>query len=553
MAKPCWKRLCAGLAICLLTARAGAQVGIDVAFATDQAPAPGAEDALLITYRLPPHCASLRFDKTAQERAGWRAQDACGAADARALTRGTTDCDAIRFRVPLSTEKTSGYPAAFSFGAGQAAFTHTSNFALDQRCGPLQYSFKAAHIALGGKLYQAFTPALEGAGDVGVLLLRSGTVLESVPDMPLSYFDPALGDANIAAIRTVAQQTIAYYRRALPDAPFRMPVLAVARPSGAGGPRVEGDASDVVRLVLHNWPRTPDAYTQRLATMFVSHEFSHRFQMRDAVDVYPEARVIHEGGAELLRWLLALEKGWLSPAQAKRELDTALAQCLLAVGAAPWGEVAAAIKSQRRLEYRCGLPLYVYALGSRQGPGTALQRINQFYRELAAGAQPDFARTVECGALAPCSARWLPALLGSQQSMHSAWRDLFSHSKLARPGPLNQAQKDVLVEHAVEGLMVRDCGASSYFLQQDGVIFDQLDSCRHLRGASYLKRIAGLPVFKDPRTWQRLSSICRKRAKLPLAFADGSGALLDCGSVPPQPRWYAADIEAVRARLLAPR
>jgi hypothetical protein len=387
---------------------------------------------------------------------------------------------------------------------------------------------------------------------MGVLLLRAGSTLERVPGMPLSYFDPALGAANIAAIGEVAQQTIAYYRQALPDAPFRMPVLAVARPSGAGGPRVEGDASDVVRLVLHNWPRAPDPYTQKLATMFVSHEFSHRFQMRDAVDVYPDARLIHEGGAELLRWLLALEKGWLTPAQAARELDTALAQCLLDVGRSPWGRLAGATKSQRRLEYRCGLPLYVYALAARQGQGTALQRINQFYKELAAGARPDFARTMECGALAPCQARWLPALLGQGQGMASAWRDLFSSSKLARPGPLNQAQKDVLVERAVERLMVRDCGASSYFLQPDGVIFDQLDACRHLRGERYLTSIAGLPVFGDPRTWERLSSLCRKQARLPLGFADGSTALLACGATVSPPRLYAAAIDTVRARLLAP-
>jgi hypothetical protein len=88
----------------------------------------------------------------------------------------------------------------------------------------VRYHLHAPAIAIQGKVVpgEASPDPAHGA-DMAVLLL---------PKMPAPVYgvfkliDPALGPANIAQINTVADDTIAYLREKLPDAPFAMPVPA---------------------------------------------------------------------------------------------------------------------------------------------------------------------------------------------------------------------------------------------------------------------------------------------------------------------------------------
>ncbi len=83
-------------------------------------------------------------------------------------------------------------------------------------------------------------------------------------------------------------------------------MIAAIAASEPGGPNVGGDAGNILRLTLFNWPQAPRPEDKANLTLLVSHEFSHRFQLRDAVDVYPDARLINEGGGEFLRWLTSV-------------------------------------------------------------------------------------------------------------------------------------------------------------------------------------------------------------------------------------------------------
>ena len=134
-----------------------------------------------------------------------------------------------------------------------------------------------------------------------------------------------------------------------------------------GGPLFEGDAHDVLRLALYNWPGEPSLDDQAALTRFVAHEFSHRFQPRDAVEMYPDARLIHKGGAEFLRWLTSVQKGWMTPREAAADLDQALATCMLGANRQRWRALPARAIGVNHLEYACGLPIYVCALATRQG------------------------------------------------------------------------------------------------------------------------------------------------------------------------------------------
>jgi hypothetical protein len=265
-----------------------------------------APDQLVASYFLPPGCSELPFDKNGGDgaaiRASWQPLDQCGSAGADALRRKDDACAAVRLRVPASTARRPGYPAAFPLGA--TLYVHTSNFAVGAQCGPVTYRFIAPEqVALRGRSEARSVEASDG-GDMAVLL--SSVPLAATPE-GIRYYAPGLGADNVARIERVARGTIAYLKSAMPDAPFRMPVLAAGRVEAPGGVGIDGDAADVLRLGLVNWPVQPSQADQEQLTLLVSHEFSHRFQLRDAFDSYPDARLIHEGGAEFLRWVASVQ------------------------------------------------------------------------------------------------------------------------------------------------------------------------------------------------------------------------------------------------------
>jgi hypothetical protein len=242
---------------------------------------------------------------------------------------------------------------------------------------------------------------------------------------------------------------------------------------------------------LFNWPAAPAPEQQRLMNKLVAHEMSHPFQMRDAVDVYADARLMHEGGAEFLRWSVSLRQGWLTPLQAGAELDDALAACMLVTGERSWREMPARVIAASRLEYSCGLPAYVYALAARQGKGNPYARIDDFYARLRGGAKPDFAQAIEC-ASAGCKARVLPALLDGQGPMHVQWAAMFKETGLATP------------------------------------------------------RVEGLPLYGDAQALPAMVAACAARKEVALGLKDGATLLMQCRKpYRITQRFYAANMEKV--------
>jgi hypothetical protein len=504
----------------LLLARAAHAAEVDVQLKLLSA------DTLEVSYALPAACNSVAFLKNGEAglntRASWQAQDDCGAAGADQLTRSNGACSTLRFRVPAASRQ-MGYPAAFPLGQG--VYAHMSNYAVAETCGKVRYSLAAPGIAVNGQAY-ADKVDTRLDGDSAALLLAAPLPPSAAPP---NFFDPRLPAVTVATIQAVADGTVRYLRSELPDASFKRPLVAAVAASAPGGTNIGGDASDVLRLALFNWPRQPSAADQAKATLLVAHEFSHRFQLRDAVDNYPDGRLIHEGGGEFLRWMTSIHYGWLTPAQAAEELDDALADCILYSEPNSWRGLTPRQIGGNRLEYKCGLPAYVYALAARQGRGSAMSRINGFYRGFQHGGQPDFARALECGDAAACQPRWLPQLLGADGPMENQWTRLLEGSGLAAPQPPTQSMRNAMVLRAVVKLMRDDCGGRSGSTEMpDGILLDGMKACKTFVRDAYVATIEGLPVFGHAGTGAAMAAACTARGQVVLGLKDGGTLAAPC-------------------------
>jgi len=534
------------LAYCLLsllvtTGMARADIEVNIRLLPSQ--------ALEVSYQLPQACTTVSFKKSgndaAKMRNTWQALDGCGKVDGQQLSRQQAACTQLRFHVPASTDKAWGYPAAFP--VGDAMYVHTSNFAVDDSCGKTSYSFSALGIAMNARVHAGLAiPDAGKAASMSVLLLPK--FFRADGDF-IGYFDPALGETNISSIRRVAGESIAFLRQAMPKAAFEMPIIAAARVNGPGGPRPDGDASDVLRLALFNWPSQPDAQTQRMMSLFVSHEFSHRFQMRDAVDAYADARLMHEGGAEFLRWLMAVQKGWLTQEQAAEDLDMALAECLLGVRESAWGKLSARQIRNGRLEYHCGLATYVYGLATRKGKASPFERLDNFYAQLRQAktqlpsSLPDFAHALECGEERACQAVWLPRLLGKEQSMQAVWADFFEKTGFAQAVAASPSQKNAMINLAMQGLMTEDCGSSSTYPQADRLGIGEVKACKLLRGGMNVIRAENLPLYNHPDTLAAVIAACKLRSQVRLGLDTGLELELPCKQAyEPVGKFYEVDM-----------
>jgi|GEM_PF-1902564 len=300
-----------------------------------------------------------------------------------------------------------------------------SNYAIGDACGTVSYRYAGPGTILTGMArHEDSAPA---HADAPALLFparlpKAGTSLD--------YYDPALPPATVAQLRERAERTAAWLNNRMPAAQFRRPIIAATLAKEPGGPNIGGNAGDMLHLALFNWPAAPSPEESRLANKLVAHEMSHRFQIRDAVDIYDDSRLINEGIGEFLRWLVSVHEGWLTPQEAAGELDDALAACMLIADDRRWRAISAEEIGGTRLEYECGLPAFVYALAARQGKGDAVARIDDFYRQLRKGAKPDLAQAIECGSQA-CKPPVLPAVLdGERQSVKDQRASLGSSTQI---------------------------------------------------------------------------------------------------------------------------
>jgi hypothetical protein len=369
----------------------------------------------------------------------------------------------------------------------------------------------------------------------------------------LDYYDPALPEATVAQLRERADRTASWLHNHMPAAPFKRPIIAATLATEPGGPNIGGNAGDILHLALFNWPAEPSPDESRLANKLVAHEMSHRFQMRDAVDDYANGRLIHEGGAEFLRWMVSLHQGWLTPQDAAAELDDALATCILITNERRWRDLTPTEIGGSRLEYQCGLPAYVYALAARQGKGDAVARIDDFYRLRRKGAEPDFAQAMECGGTS-CKPKILPAVFEGSGPMREQWAAVLDESGLAHPVAPTQRQTDAMMLQALTKLVREDCqGKRSMTPTRASVLVDALPSCTSIRENAEVVQVEGMPLFGGTLALPAIMQACGARRQVTLGLKDGGTLAVPCRSpYLPSMRMYAADIGKIMRALGVP-
>ncbi|MGW8390425.1 hypothetical protein [Pseudoduganella sp. HUAS MS19] len=533
--------LLAGLALAMSSA-AAEKVHVTVRLA--------APDALEVSYALPPTCTRIAFLKNgagpAEIRSHWRPVDACGKASGEALVRGAKSCKVLAFRVPATSNKVEGYPG--SFPTGQGIYAHMSNYAVGEDCGPTSYKFAGpGSILTGLARHEDTAPA---HADAPALLFparlpKGGTSLD--------YYDPALPPATVAQLRERAERTASWLQNRMPGAQFKRPIIAATMAKESGGPNIGGSAGDMLHLALFNWPAEPSPEVSRLANKLVAHEMSHRFQIRDAVDIYDDSRLINEGIGEFLRWLVSLHEGWLTPQDAAGELDDALAACMLITDDRRWRAIPAAEIGGNRLEYECGLPAFVYAMAARQGKGDSVARIDDFYRQLRKGGKPDLAQAMECGGQ-PCKPKVLPAVLEGGRPMREEWASALEDTALAKPIAPTQRHTDAMMLRALTKLVRADCqGRRSMTPAGASVLVDTLPSCATLRKDVEVVQVEGLPLFGGRQALPAMTQACTARREVVLGLKDGSVLAVPCREVyQPGTRMYAADIGKIMRALGVP-
>ena len=537
------QRICLMAALALVMSSAAAEkVRVTVRLASP--------DALEVSYELPADCPQLPFLKSgggaAEIRSRWQAADDCGQAGGATLSRNAKSCKALTFRVPATTNKVSGYPG--SFPTGEGIYAHMSNYAVGEACGALSYRFAApGSILTGLARHEATAPANADAAAMlfPVRLPKAGSSLD--------YYDPALPTETVALMRDRADRTAAWLHKHMPGTPVRRPIIAATMAKDRGGPNIGGNAGDLVHLALINWPAELSPELSRKATLLVVHEVSHGFQMRDAVDDYPDARLIHEGAGEFLRWLVSLHQGWLSPQEAATDLDNALATCLLHTDERRWRDMTPSEIGSNHLEYACGLPAYVYAMAARQGKGDPVARIDDFYRQLRKGGKPDFAPAMECGRQA-CKPNVLPALLDGGGPMREQWAAVLNDTGLARPVSPTQSQTDAMMYRAITNLMREDCqGKRSTTPTSNSVLLDALPACATLHKDVEVVQVEGLPLFGGMQALPAMSQACGARHEVVLGLKDGTTLAMPCRTpYDTSMHMYAADIGKIMRALGVP-
>jgi hypothetical protein len=323
---------------------------------------------------------------------------------------------------------------------------------------------------------------------------------------------------------------VQYLREQLPSVPFRMPMIAAASIRDGGPTYFNGNAQEILQLAFFNWPLTMDDGGQRTISQFVAHEFSHRFQIYPAGSAsYAEERLIHEGGAEFLRWMTSIKTGWLSPQQAAADVDNALAKCLISAGQRSLRSLSRAEVDNGRIGYVCGLPAYVYAIAGSTEITPALQRLDNYYRQLQQSGRADFATMLECDGKAGCQPRWLPQLLRSEQTISAVWQHWLGASALAVSATPTADQQQEMLISAIGQLMREDCsGMRDVYPQKDKIVLSGLPQCQRLRAEVSVTQIEGLPYSGDQRTLPAMVNACRERQEVRLGLEQGQTLTLQC-------------------------
>lgn len=344
-------------------------------------------------------------------REEWKPLDDCGYIDDGVVTI-QNQCSAASFLIPIEvTTMDRVYPTAYPFG-NQGVLLHTGAIAISDECCNIIWNFDAGDgaIIIGGvnlgsktsfnqisKNYIAFT---------GVFL--SSQPIEKAISVIASDTSPAwLVDGVIQASSQISH----YYKKTYPKLNFKSPTLFISNIQDEKQSTVQADVSSLgmIRFGFVNAQETPnDAYLMPTKHL-VAHELAHLLQPNKK-----STPVIHEGGAEFIRWMAEYKLGWQDKNAIAKQFSDALLSCLNNAGDANWSDLELNGLQLGNDIYNCGLVIHVIALASRQNLDSAEKNIYQYYQHWKVNDDANFAQYIECGNQKSCEPKWLTDIFMSK-------------------------------------------------------------------------------------------------------------------------------------------
>jgi hypothetical protein len=523
-----------------------------------------APNQLTVSYSLPPSCQALPLRspygaaQLAELRSSWRATETCGKQIDGQIVRSDSACKQVTFNLtPTPTVMDRVYPPVFPI-AGLGVYTHTGIFAPTDACGPITWRFSAP----GGDIVFNGKPR---GGNVLVdvadseRIAYSGVYLSDAP-IPLNFTSALSPDLPMwvreglqEAIKSVALS----YREEFSALELVPPFVIASAVQNGGAPNDQADVSKggIMRFASFNPPAQPARADLINLRGIVAHEFAHKLQPEALNQQSGDSgNLIHEGGAEYLRWTAMIRLGWLSQAEAAEQLSQALNNCLASIGAQPWQNVEE--RQYGKLPYDCGLAIHVLILATRQPPARHLsadELLESYYRQ-SADVPAGFAAVLECADAKDCTPRWTPRLISTKANFSSQIDALINSAHLAAsvsdspPKPL-QAQ---IASIALMRLLEVDCSDSHGFYSRDnGFEIAMSPACKTFRDGMRVTQMNGVSITTDPLHAARSAiSACRSRHHTTVGLSDGTTLPLACKAIPKAAaHFYKLNIERVLALL----
>jgi cytochrome c553 len=525
---------------------------------------------LRVSYQLPAGCNELPLRSPYSEwqvselRRSWQAVDACGSQQDGKLVRTGAQCDRVDFNVPTqATAADRVYPPAFPV-EGLGIYVHTGIFAPTEACGPVKWRFasRSGDIIYGGRERGASFSMPAGDPDAAY----SGIYLSeaAIPAGARSALSPQLPRWISEGLAEATSAVEAGYRRRFPGLSYDPPFVIASSEMTSGSPHQQADVAkgNILRYAYFNPPVEPTPQDINRFRGTIAHEYAHMLEPRALRQLSGESdNLVNEGGAEYLRWSSMIRLGWLSPADAQRELNTALNTCLSIIGERPWQQVRD--RGQGDIPYACGLTLHILLLASRSDARSisADAALELYYRRSEAGPV-DFGQALECGGFKHCKVRWTPALLSSTVNFASEVDKLIEHAGLSAIrsdlSPKSLQMRSAAI--TLMNLMDDDCdGSRGFYTRGDGFEISSSPECKTFHDGMKVTRADDLDIAAEPlRAARAWVSQCALSQSAKIGLSDGSSFEIKCGAlIPPAAHFYELDIRKVLSRLglraLAPR
>jgi hypothetical protein len=514
-----------------------------------------APDKLSIRYDIPDSCQALSFinngfleQAALGIRSDWQSSDGCATVDGRAVRRTGAACKSLQFTVPANQRRYDRvYPWALSIGG--RLYSHTSAFAVDASCGPVNWRFSAPH----GTVVVNGVPALEGtarsaqSGNVGYApVIFLSAPLEG-PAAARSYVDPRLSSATGAFVGDAVTRAFALYSRSLPGLEAAHGFVVIAKSPEQQGWWGDAASHTTIRVMV---PAILPAAMEHDVGGFVAHEVAHMFQPPVWHDSWDgDQAMLSEGGAEVLQLLAQSQPGWADSGYLKRYLESAINRCVIAAEGRNWKGIGN--RGWGRTPYNCGLTLHVLGLAARSTKAPAWDVMRDYYLAVRKGGATDFATALECGAKAGCGARWLSRIAGDEPlgAVLSAYAQTGGFLKPAK------GDAPALVEPVMRSLFSRlmriDCGGQVSIYEEPGVArIGPAGSCKTLREGMLIVAVEGQPMFGGA-AGAALVDACGTKGLVRFGLQDGRALELGCSAaqIGTLPQLFEVDMDVLRDKL----